>query len=87
MILVFVHGDLRAGVPSGSAWVLGPTLLADAVHNVPTVPLCPLTLLQLLWSTIITQRWIGRQCYDHAGKGLQALISKIVFCSFSGEEI
>ena len=38
MILVFVHGDLRAGVPSGSAWVLGPTLLADAAHNVPTLP-------------------------------------------------
>ena len=33
-----VDGDQRADVPTGSAWVLDPTLPTDAVPTVPTVP-------------------------------------------------
>ena len=33
-----VHGDLRADVPTGSAWVLDPTLPTDAAPTVPSAP-------------------------------------------------
>ena len=57
MILVFVHGDLRAGVPSGSAWVLGPTLLADAAHNVPTLPTVPNVATYI--AITVMEHWAG----------------------------
>ena len=37
-----VHGDLGADVPSGSAWVLRPTLPTDAAPTLET--LCSLTI-------------------------------------------